>query len=179
MGETWLPILGYEGIYEVSNLGNIRSLDRYRHGGGFILGRAMKTSTTMGYPYFNASKDGVCNPMYVHFAVASAFLGARESGKQINHKDGNKRNNCVDNLEYVTPSENMSHAIEHSLNRVPKPDNRGERHGMSKLSNAQVLEIKNDLIAGEPVKEIAQKYNVSKSTIHDIKSGRTWLSIRI
>jgi len=178
----WKSVKGYATLYEVNEFGQVRSLKQWnghkyiKRGSPYIL---KQSNTATGYKKVELTKDGKKKSFKVHRLVAEAFIDNPYHKPNINHKDGNKRNNCVDNLEYVTPSENMSHAIEHSLNRVPKPDNRGERHGMSKLSNAQVLEIKNDLIAGEPVKEIAQKYNVSKSTIHDIKSGRTWLSIRI
>lgn len=177
MHELWKPIIGYEGIYEVSNMGNIRSIDRHRADGAFISGRKIKTSLAMGYPYFNACKNGRSSPIYVHQCVAEAFIGLRPDGFQINHIDGDKRNNFVGNLEYVTPSQNMSHAISRGLNVVPRPDNRGENHGMSKLLNSDIPDIKHLLSSGHSVEEVSGIYGVSRATINDIKRGVSWKHI--
>lgn len=105
----WKPIKGYEGLYEVSNDGRVRRLK-------FINGRhnfekikeCKQTLNTWGYMTVNLSKNGKGNTKRVHKLVANAFLG--ESDLQIDHIDGNKQNNRLDNLEYVTPKENTNRA---------------------------------------------------------------------
>ena len=119
--EEWRPVSGYEDWYSVSNLGRVR---RDRPGPstyagkllainyatkypsvGFSLGRARKFRTASGPPTVHA----------IHRLVALAFFGPRLPGYEVNHKDGNKRNNSVDNLEYVTRSENHLHAYRTGL----------------------------------------------------------------
>lgn len=105
----WKPIKGYEGLYEVSNDGRIRRL-RFTNGShDFEKVRECKqTLNTWGYMTVNLSKNGKGNTKRVHRLVANAFLG--ESNLQIDHIDGNKQNNRLDNLEYVTPKENTNRA---------------------------------------------------------------------
>lgn len=105
----WKPIKGYEGLYEVSNDGRVRRLK-------FINGRhnfekikeCKQTLNTWGYMTVNLSKNGKGNTKRVHRLVANAFLG--ESELQIDHIDGNKQNNRLDNFEYVTAKENTNRA---------------------------------------------------------------------
>lgn len=105
----WKPIKGYEGLYEVSNDGRVRRL-RFTNGShDFEKVRECKqTLNTWGYMTVNLSKNGKGNTKRVHRLVANAFLG--ESNLQIDHIDGNKQNNRLDNLEYVTPKENTNRA---------------------------------------------------------------------
>lgn len=105
----WKTIKGYEGLYEVSNDGRVRRLR-------FINGRhnfekikeSKQTLNTWGYMTVNLCKNGKSNTKRVHRLVAEAFLG--ESNLQIDHIDGNKQNNNLSNLEYVTPKENTNRA---------------------------------------------------------------------
>lgn len=105
----WKTIKGYEGLYEVSNDGRVRRLR-------FINGRhnfekikeSKQTLNTCGYMTVNLCKNGKSNTKRVHRLVAEAFLG--ESNLQIDHIDGNKQNNNLSNLEYVTPKENTNRA---------------------------------------------------------------------
>ena len=105
----WKPIKGYEGLYEVSNDGRVRRL-RFTNGShDFEKVRECKqTLNTWGYMTVNLSKNGKGSTKRVHRLVANAFLG--ESNLQIDHIDGNKQNNRLDNLEYVTPKENTNRA---------------------------------------------------------------------
>lgn len=110
----WKPIKGYEGLYEVSNDGRVRRL-RFTNGShDFEKVRECKqTLNTWGYMTVNLSKNGKSNTKRVHRLVANAFLG--ESDLQVDHIDGNKLNNRLDNLEYVTPKENTNRAWEKGL----------------------------------------------------------------
>ena len=105
----WKPIKGYEGLYEVSNDGRVRRL-RFTNGSyDFEKVRECKQAlNTWGYMTVSLSKNGKGNTKRVHRLVANAFLG--ESNLQIDHIDGNKQNNRLDNLEYVTPKENTNRA---------------------------------------------------------------------
>jgi len=105
----WKPIKGYEGLYEVSNDGRVRRL-RFINGSHNFekIKECKQTLNTWGYMTVNLSKNGKSNTKRVHRLVADAFLG--ESNLQVDHIDGNKRNNRLDNLEYVTPKENTNRA---------------------------------------------------------------------
>jgi hypothetical protein len=105
--EVWLPIKGYEGLYEVSNLGRIKSLKRYRVKND----RVLKQSTdTCGYPQLTLNKNGVKKSCIVHKLVAIAFLNHKPNGMElvVDHIDNNKLNNNVGNLQIITQRENAS-----------------------------------------------------------------------
>src|SRR5271169_1445354 len=114
--ETWLNVPGYEGIYSVSSFGRIR---RDRPGKGTcVVGRIMKTRLTpAGYPIvcLTGSEPGVQTDHTVHKLVTTAFWGPCPPGKEVNHKDGDKSNPRLDNLEYITPKENHEHAARTGL----------------------------------------------------------------
>jgi hypothetical protein len=97
--EIWRPVVGYEGFYEVSNLGRVKSIRK---------NRIMKTpKDKRGYSQLNISDNKKLSHVTVHILVAKAFLGERPNKCHIDHIDGNKTNNCIDNLEYVTAMENL------------------------------------------------------------------------
>ena len=99
--EIWKPVLGFEGKYEVSNLGNVKSLIRNR-----LLKPASNRASNRGYLFVGLGKDHKLK--YVHRLVWEAFNGPIPEGLQINHLDENKHNNSLSNLSLVTPSENIN-----------------------------------------------------------------------
>lgn len=120
--EEWKDVVGFEGVYSVSNLGRIR---RDRGGSGIVTGRIFRNVyDTNGYPIVSLQYIPNNKPRKtytIHRLVAAAFFGPVPKGLQCNHKDGNKANNRVSNLEYITPRENTLHAIKNGLrNRVYK-----------------------------------------------------------
>ena len=119
--ERWKPVKGYEGIYEVSNHGRVRSLDRVvtysdgrvRRHKGKILSAPLSRD---GYPAVNLHTQGRLKKRTVHSLVAEAFVGPRPEGMEVCHNDGSKTNNHVDNLRYGTRSENMLDRVRHGTN---------------------------------------------------------------
>lgn len=121
--EEWKDVKGYEGLYQVSNIGRVRSLDRViidtwckRH----IKGKMLKVTQHNGkqpYEYVSLSKDGIVNKVFVHRLVAQAFISNSINLPQVNHKDGNVLNNNYKNLEWVTNAENTQHAYDTKLNK--------------------------------------------------------------
>ena len=104
--EIWLPVVGYECLYEVNNLGNVRSLDYLQTGRVQLLKPVM---TNRGYLKVCLCKDGKHKYYGVHRLVAQAFLTNAENLPQVNHRDENKQNNCVSNLEWCTAKYNMNY----------------------------------------------------------------------
>ena len=164
--ERWRAVVGFEGIYEVSDFARVK---RVGAGRGAVAGRILKQQTNRrGYQVLRINKDGKRYSATVHKLVAGAFIGVRPNGKEVNHKDGNKSNNYPDNLEYVTQSENQRHAFAMGLN-----SNQGERHNNSKLTEEKVHEIRRRL-KNETHRSIAESYNVGRSTIAAIACGQNW-----
>src|SRR5699024_2384349 len=125
--EIWTPIKDFEGIYEVSNHGRVKSLSRKINtgrGGYRILPEIIKTLKTDkdGYLETSLSKNGLKKHVSIHRLVAEAFLHNPENKEQVNHKDGDKKNNHVSNLEWVTAQENQTHKKEVLRNHGSKPN---------------------------------------------------------
>jgi len=116
--EIWKEIKDYEGLYQISNLGNVKGIDRIRK--SCYNSKAFKKGVELnlkqdkdGYLICCLTKNSKSKYKKAHRLVLSAFIG--DSDLQCNHKDGNKKNNNVDNLEYVTAKENVIHAIKLGL----------------------------------------------------------------
>lgn len=119
MLEVWKDIPNYEGLYQISNLGNVKSLcfgaRNIRKSN--IVKLLHQSPNNLGYHKVELYKDGKSKMFYVHRLVAISFIPNPDNKPQINHKDGNKDNNTVDNLEWVTSKENLHHAVETGLRR--------------------------------------------------------------
>ena len=124
MKEVWLPVRGYEGLYEVSDLGRVRSVDRtIEHRGRrgtlrtlCLKGRVLRGSLSGLKPYcYKAvalSKEGRVRTWRIHTLVAQAFVPGELAGREVNHKDCDKLNNAAENLEWVTHKDNQRHAAD-------------------------------------------------------------------
>ena len=165
--EEWKDIENYEGIYQVSNFGRIKSFHEDKI-------RICKPSiSNMGYLKVTLCKNGVKKSFAVHILVARAFILNPENKPQVNHKNCDKLNCTVDNLEWVTNGENQSHAWKMG---VKKPLF-GERSPHAKLTNEEVKQIRemykwHDKEFNQHT--IAKMFGVSPATINSIVRGKTY-----
>jgi hypothetical protein len=122
MKEIWKDIKGYEGIYQVSNLGNLKSLSRLCDVGNGVYRKKEKIiykfSLKNGYPQFNLCKNNTHKNVYIHRLVGEYFLSNLSNFPTINHKDGIKTNNNINNLEWCTYLYNNKHAINYKLRKL-------------------------------------------------------------
>lgn len=168
----WKDIVNYEGYYQISDSGEVKSLSRRINNGsknGFISKERILKQTknpNNGYMQVTLMKNRKKKVVYVHSLVAEAFLGENKKAT-VNHKDGNKQNNHVLNLEYATYSENNQHAYNTGLHA------KGEKHYQAKLTREQVAEIRQNGKTA-PYYIIALKYGVAPATIRDIIINKTW-----
>ena len=175
MKETWKDIKGYEGLYQVSDSGRVRSVDRVEKCGTFVRKRKgiilKEIINRGGYCQVNLTKDGVGHTKEIHRIVATAFIPNPLGLPQVNHIDCDKTNNSIDNLEWVTVDENTAHAILHNL----KPH--GDKHKSSKLNQVQVNWIRDNYISLDKfygAKAMSERFGVSLSTIYRIISNVSW-----
>lgn len=170
-GEEWREITGTNGIYQVSSFGQVR---RSRPGTSTMAGRLLAPSPSVdGYPLVVLTINGKGKREAVHRLVASAFLGEKPPGTEINHKDANKTNNRPENLEYITHRENMIHA---SLNGC-FGDRRGEKGPSSVLTERDVLRIRELYEDGVIKAELSRQFKVGYTTITNVVRRVTWSHI--
>lgn len=175
MKEEWRPVVGYEGFYEVSNFGAVKSLPRrvpHYTGASFVRkGGDLKITITGLYPQVNLSKEGRTKTHMVHRLVAAAFLGARPKGFHVRHLDGDKWNASATNLAYGTAKQNMEDMARHG--RVPK----GVSHGRAKISEDDVRTIRK-LKGLLTHKEIASTFGLGLSQVGNIIYGLQWKHVK-
>jgi len=169
--KKWLPLPGYEGIYEIGDNGQVKALARVTERNGRPYRkkeRILKPGVHTGGYHFVIlyTGDGEHEQRYVHRLVMQTFCPV-DNGLQVNHKNLDKTDNRLENLEWVTPGENQGHAR-----------GRGRFHGRTnarfhrKLTPAQVDQI---LIAPGSSEEVAAQFGVSGSMILHIRNGRRWV----
>ena len=134
MEEIWKDIPNYDGLYQVSNLGNVKSLNRYVRTCGnakrLVKEKILKaTLDNTGYYVVGLYKNNIQSNYHIHRLVIEAFIPNTQNKPQVNHIDGNKLNNCLDNLEWCTASENGIHAYNHNLNKSRKEINQYDLGG--------------------------------------------------
>lgn len=161
--EQWLTVAGFEGYYEVSDLGRVRSVRA---------GRCLKACIgASGYEQVDLSLHGKARSVNVHQLVATAFLGPAKPGMQVCHSDGDRRNNRALNLRYGTPAENNADKARHGTTV------RGAANNKAKLSAEDVIVVRHLAAAGMAHRSIAQRFGVSRPAISYVVRRETWAHI--
>jgi hypothetical protein len=159
--EEWRPVIGFEGAYEVSSHGRVRSLTRLVTGP--VRSFTRKGQLIRGFNHnYHYVFLGAGNQKGVHRLVCEAFHGPPLLGQEVNHIDANQFNNRADNLEWVSKSGNRQHTL------------RLGRHNRARLTVDQVLQIRARLAQGEIGQRLADEYGVTRHAITNIKRGHTW-----
>lgn len=179
-GEQWKAIPGYEGYYEVSDLGRVRSLDRtimrtnkfgtvHEKRISGAIKRLTREEPTPGYFRLSAglSKDGKCRTRLVHQLVLEAFSGPCPDGHEVAHNDGDSENNRLGNLRYATPAANTHDKFRHGTML------QGEKVGTAKLTDGDVRFIRNmrGKLAGAV---LADQFGIKQAQVTRIQKRQRW-----
>lgn len=171
--EQWVSIQGFPG-YQISSHGRVKSLRRLisKSNGAKVWfpEKMLKKSNRIGYYVVGLYGSGDHKTFCVHRLVATHFIPNHENKTCVNHKDLNKLNNQVDNLEWVTPKENTHHAIRNNSFASPP---QGERNGQSKLTESAVRYIKSTRYKVSR-KDLAKQFGVSIKHIDRVRCGERW-----
>lgn len=181
MTEIFKDIKGYEGLYQISNLGRVKSLDRMVKSKGnnmrLLKGRILEKMLNIGGYYFvRLSKNGKVRNIKIARLIAQAFIPNPESKSEVNHINGIKTDDRMKNLEWCTASENQKHAYKMGLK-----SQEGEKNSCSKLNEKQVRVIKHlkNIKPRMSQLAIAKVFNVCNTTISLIHSETIWKHITI
>jgi len=161
--EIWMDVKGFEGLYKVSSLGSVFMVKKARN--------QTLLKVKNGYILCDLSKNGNKKRISVHRLVSLHFIDNPENKEQVNHKNGIKTDNRVENLEWMTSSENQRHSIETGLKKILKGDQCD-----SKLKEFQAKIIKYGL-KNLTQKNISDIYGISRVTVSDIRRGKSWKHI--
>jgi hypothetical protein len=167
--ERWLPVVGYEGLYEVSDLGRVRSLRHWTRAG--MRGGRVLIQHLDGrghYLFVGLCRNGRAKSSQVHTLAAAAFIGPCPPGQEVRHGPGGKLDNRAANLSYGTRSENMLDCVRDDTHH------RGERQWMAKLTTQDVIGIRRRVSAGETQAALSREFRVASSTIHKIVTRKKW-----
>lgn len=178
--EIWKDIPGYEGHFQVSSLGRVKSLERVVENHLVLHGKPRKRLMRVpekirktppnkfsGYPEVSLSVNGETKLHHVHKLVTTAFIGQTPAGLEVRHKNGVKTNAALSNLHFGTPKQNGEDRIEHGTS------NAGETNGMHKLTESDVLNIRS-LRGKTSVIAIAQRYGLSRTYVYAIFNRKVW-----
>lgn len=167
--EVWRDIKGYEGLYQASNLGNVRNAKTKR-----ILKQA---KDKCNYCIVSLSKQSKHKTITVHTLVAKTFIIKPNQNQklQVNHKDGNKSNNNANNLEWITPSQNLKHAYKNGLKRINDWQKKFIANQGRKLSKKTIQYDLNGIFIKEwnCVRDIERELKISNESISHCCTGKT------
>lgn len=165
-GEIWKDVKNYEGMYQVSNMGRLKSLPRIIIQDGserIMYGNLMSSVRNNGNGYINvylSNGEIGYDVKYIHILVAEHFIDNPDMKPTVNHKDANKKNNRVDNLEWATMKEQMNHVIENNLMKKEK----------NSFSDDIIALIYTDLVYNKLTKRcISEKYGISKNYLGSLR----------
>jgi len=160
--ERWRKVVGYEGLYEVSDCGNLRNEKT---------GKGLLKRNSKGYLVIDLHKEGERKSFRVHRLVAQAFIKNPDNLSQVNHIDGRKMNNYRSNLEWNSPKQNIRHSVLTGTFPI------GERNGGSVLKEVEVKQIRTLSRGGVNNKDLSKKFEVSRKTIFSVVHHLTWKHI--
>lgn len=168
--EEWRPVMGWEGYYEVSNLGRVRSLDREIN--GYVKsGRILKPQDN-GHSYLNVglhAPNKIDKHAYVHILVATAFIPNPDKLEEVNHKDFNKQNNSIENLEWVTRRDNQLHYRKSKRAKLVMQQRTEKKHSewVQRILDNRT-EIRRLFHEGYSIKEIAKATSCGKDFVTEV-----------
>lgn len=168
--EKWKDVIGYEGKYQVSNYGQVKSLASIDVNGKLRRGKLMAPQDTARYPKV-VFKRGKPTMKYIHRLVLEAFSGPCPPNCEARHLDGNRLNNSLINLEWGTRKDNQADRIKHGT------DMRGENHPNTTLKTGQVVQVRSLSGLGWTYKELAEEFGVSIPAIGRIVRRESWSHI--
>lgn len=173
--EIWKDIIGYEGLYQVSNLGRVKSMARNKDG------KVMRPDKIRsGYMRATLQRDKDRKRFLVHRLVATAFIGCPDESMDINHKNSIKDDNRIENLEWVTRKENIAHFRKSKGAKIRDEKMSGLNNPKSKLSMLDIKLIKKlSHEYGFGLKRLSWLFDVDRTVIYKIKKGTHWSSNRM
>lgn len=180
MIEIWKDVKGYNGLYQVSNYGNIKSLSRIivRSNGNYSSKEKLLEPQIIknGYLVVRLKKNGNRSTKLINRLVAESFIPNPEDKLEVNHKDLNKLNNHVDNLEWSTRSENMKHAYKNGVVDINKAIDK-----LKTVTKNDVVEIRKRKLNGESRKSVYEDYKhvISIGGFKHIWYNVTWENIKV
>lgn len=163
--EIWKDVIGYEGLYQVSNLGRIKSLPR----NGTVKNTIILRTDGKLYDVVRLRKNDIPKPFLVHRLVAIAFIPNQLNKPCVNHIDGIKHNNMLSNLEWVTRSENEKHAHVTGLKDFKK-----DKNPARKINSEIAEKIRLKALSGLTQRSIAKEYGITQSTVCNIINRKLW-----
>lgn len=168
--EKWSDVVGFEAFYEVSDKGRVRSKERKYADKNSVVrkvrSKVLRPCSSDGYLRVVLIVNGKRNYKTVHSLVCRAFLGEKPAGLVIRHLDGDRTNNCLDNLAYGTHKQNINE-------REPFSES------VSPLSESDVTEIIEMRNVGHSVVSISKRFNVSPTTVSNVYNGKTWGHVKV
>lgn len=175
--EIWKDVIGYEGLYQISNLGKVKSLDRYifkdRWSGFHYYGKILKPQITCGYPTVKLSKNKKYKSCSIHRLIAIHFIPNPENKPQVNHINSIRNDNRIENLEWVTAQENIIHGYKYGYMKSPKAMT--GRFGKDNPKSVPVLKISidNDILHEYDSIHCANRdTNISIGNIHSVCNSK-------
>lgn len=169
--ENWLDAVGFEGLYQISDLGNVRSLTRTTSHNRLLSGRPLKSHCN-GYGYMTVMlrKSGKSVRRYVHRMVLEAFCGPCPDGMEARHFNGIRHDNRLNNLEWATHIDNVADRKLHGTHRA------GEDNNLAVLKESDVVLIREMYASGVATqKQIGEKYGITQSGVGRIVRGQAWV----
>lgn len=168
--ECWKDVVGYEGLYQVSDMGHIKK----------PTATSFKAATLRkddGYYVVTLYKNNKGSTKYIHRIVLEAFVGPCPEGMECRHLNGEQKHNMLSNLTWGTYCENAQDTVKHGNHF--QPDCRGSKHGESKLTEDDIPKIMNFLSKRITQKEIAKQFGVSQVLISRIKLRKSWRHVDV